>query len=192
MIFPKFVLRPFAFLRAKRLYKYFMPYVNGYATLLDVGCGNMLVADLLQKDTGIKVNGVDVVDINLTELPHKIFDGKKIPYKDNSLDVSLLSFVLHHVDSQKELLKEVVRVTKKRVIIIEDIYESETEKNWIKFMDVFGNVWTEPEMNFALNFHKDEEWLDISEKYKLKLYSKEIIKNKARLTRHAIYVLDKN
>ena len=50
------------------------------------------------------------------------FDGQKLPYDSSYFDAVLLAFVLHHIPNEKKitLLKEVMRVTKGVIIILED------------------------------------------------------------------------
>ena len=52
---------------------------------------------LSQRHAGT-VRAVDIVDSRRKELPHfELFDGIRIPAPDQSCDVVLLNFVLHHV-----------------------------------------------------------------------------------------------
>lgn len=124
----KFLIYPFAYIRAKILANLIQEYIPSKSLVLDIGCGNMLISKVLRDRIGICVRGIDVIDMNLTNLPHQIFDGKKIPFSGNSFDVSLLIGVLHHVEDQQILLEEAKRVTGGRVIIFEDVYFSEVEK----------------------------------------------------------------
>ena len=73
---------------------------------------------------------------------------------------------------------------------MEDIYKTKFEKKWLKIADVLGNFVVAPSMDFAFTFKSDKEWLDIFAKIKLKVISKQYIRNKTRLTTHALYVLE--
>lgn len=53
-----------------------------------------------------------------------VYDGVKIPFPDQHFDVAIIVTVLHHVHDTDALMKEVWRVTKSRVIIVEDVYHS--------------------------------------------------------------------
>ena len=100
---------------------YLRPALEPGWSLLDVGCGSGYVHAELAGER--EVRGLDVVDgRQVHELPFALFDGVHLPCKDASYDVALLSFVLHHVpnDIKPELLREVCRVTRQRVVVLED------------------------------------------------------------------------
>ncbi len=93
-------------------------------SVLDVGAGNGKVIKLLEKFHGCNISAVDVQ--NQSNIPiknYKLFDGENLPYKDNAVDTILLSYVFHHVDknNKHDFLKECMRVTKKKIIMNEDV-----------------------------------------------------------------------
>ena len=49
------------------------------------------------------------------------FDGKKLPYADNSFDFCMLIDICHHTTDPEKILKECVRVSRK-FILIKDVY----------------------------------------------------------------------
>lgn len=165
------------------------PHIKLNEKVIDIGCGNMLISQELVNSKQVQVQGIDVLDMNLTKLPSQLFNGKKIPYPDKHFDTSLLIGVLHHVKEQDKLIAEAKRVSSK-IIIFEDIYFSKIGKLWIKIRDVIGNIPEEPKMNFALNFHSDKDWKNIFTSHKLNLLHKYIWWNPIRFTYHALYVLN--
>jgi len=64
-------------------------------TILDLGCGACCNSKKLE-NLGHRVVSLDVVDKHKCKKPI-IYDGRRIPYHDNSFDIILVSFVLHHV-----------------------------------------------------------------------------------------------
>ena len=94
--------------------------------ILDIGCGNGMMAFQIKSGTKADVIGIDVADHRIVGIPFKKFDGKHIPFRDKRFDASLLLYVLHHIRNQDTILKEAKRVTRKRVIVCEDMVE-----NWI-------------------------------------------------------------
>src|SRR3989338_4783204 len=107
--------------KAKKIHKECGKYI--VSSILDVGSGRGYIAKEISK-YGKNVQCLDVNDHNLTDLPLKIYDGKKIPFKANSFDTVLVCYVLHHADDHVRLLKECIRVSKKRIIIFEDNADS--------------------------------------------------------------------
>jgi ubiquinone/menaquinone biosynthesis C-methylase UbiE len=89
--------------------------------VLDIGAGDCRLALLLKKKIGCEVVPVDVEDFNETDLPLTLFDGKHLPFPDNSFDVVLLIFVLHHAEDVKPVLEEARRVSRKSVVVFEDV-----------------------------------------------------------------------
>jgi SAM-dependent methyltransferase len=91
-------------------------------SVLDVGCGEGWVCAELASE-GREVTGVDIVDVRRTELrSFRLWDGRHLPFADGSFDVVALVFVLHHVPNElkPEILREVSRVARRRVFILED------------------------------------------------------------------------
>jgi ubiquinone/menaquinone biosynthesis C-methylase UbiE len=98
-----------------------MPFIKPSDRILDVGAGDCRLDVLLQKKVGCEVVPVDVEDFNETQLPLTIFDGKRLPFPDDSFDAVLLIFVLHHAEDAKAVLEEARRVSRKSVIVFEDV-----------------------------------------------------------------------
>mgnify|MGYP000143151397 CR=1 FL=1 len=91
--------------------------------LLDIGCGDgvaeMFMAKLLP---GCRVDGIDISaksiaaasEKNISGASFTVYDGKQIPFPDNSFDILFMAAVLHHVDFTYHavLMKEMHRVLK--------------------------------------------------------------------------------
>lgn len=113
---------------------------------LDTGCGDMRIAERVAR---LAPNTVwSCTDIH--ELPselksterwkkYRTFDGRNIPFPDNSFDVVLFCDVLHHVQTNAQaLLAEAARVG--RLIIIKDHFEySLWSRVMLWLMDFVGN-----------------------------------------------------
>ena len=98
--------------------------ITGKSSVLDIGCGNGMVASQIKSWTGADVVGIDVDDRRIAGIPFRKFDGKRIPFRSKRFDVSLLLSVLHHVRNQDAILNEAKRVTRKHVIVCEDMVEN--------------------------------------------------------------------
>jgi ubiquinone/menaquinone biosynthesis C-methylase UbiE len=107
-----------------------MPFVKPTDRILDVGAGDCRLDVLLEKKVGCEVVPVDVEDFNETELPLTMFDGKRLPFPDDSFDAVLLIFVLHHAEDAHAVLAEARRVSRKSVIVFEDV----TSNFWDRMM----------------------------------------------------------
>ena len=113
-------------------------YLKPHETILDVGCGNGILCKGL-RDMGYEVSAVDINNNSfLPDVSPVIYDGEKLPYKDDEFDIIVLITVLHHATEPEKLLLEGKRVAKK-LIIIEEIYGSTIEKYWVYFVDSLFN-----------------------------------------------------
>ncbi len=92
--------------------------------VLDIGAGDCRVDELLQRKVGCQVTSVDVEDFNTTARPLTLFDGVRLPCDDQSFDVALIIFVLHHAADPRAVLAEARRVTRRQVIVFEDVNQT--------------------------------------------------------------------
>lgn len=90
--------------------------------VLDVGCGWGQYVDFLQS-LGFNVTGLDIttdfIEFNKKNRHGKFIIGKaeNLPFKDKAFDTVCLFDILEHGNDTK-ILKEAIRVTKMRIIII--------------------------------------------------------------------------
>lgn len=115
--------------------------------LLDVGAGTGFFARWLQDNSGVRSTLSDIVDYEGDRDRSLPFihqrDPRRIPGDDQSFDVVLLMFVLHHIDHaelQAQILREAVRVARKRVIVIEDTPASTWDWGMNKLFDWVLNI----------------------------------------------------
>lgn len=115
--------------RADQIYKRISKYLNKTDVILDVGTGSGFVAAKIGQKLNKKLTCVDVKLNKLNKSKNVIlYDGKKLPFNNNSFDVVLLMTVLHHCSKPLQVLDEAVRVSSDRVIIMEDLFETKIEK----------------------------------------------------------------
>ena len=100
---------------------------------------------------------LDVVKLDYQKAPVVIYDGGKIPFDDQSFDVTILITMLHHVPDPEALLREVRRVTRKKVIVVEDLYHHGLGRFWTICRDRMLNM---EFMEHPHQFRKHEGWLE--------------------------------
>ena len=107
----------------KRIIEKIKPYFYG-STLLDAGCGDGGDSYLLQD----YFNSIYAVDIIKNDNWEKIKSEKikfltgnveKLEFNDNFFDTVIEKDMLHHAENPEKALKELIRVSKKRIIVIE-------------------------------------------------------------------------
>ena len=98
--------------------KYFdelLEYIPKGAKVLDFGAGKCELSTYI----GTR-NDVTSIDIQKSCEGADVYDGYKLPYDNDSFDVVVSMFVLHHIPHNQEIVKELQRVSRGRVIVVED------------------------------------------------------------------------
>ncbi len=120
--------------RANQIVKRISPYINKKSKILDIGTGTGFVALGVMKNKNKNVTCVDVRLNPLNKQKVIIYDGKKLPFPDGSFDTSMIIAVLHHCKNPSKILDEAIRVSIKKIIIMEDLFESPIEK-WLTLIE---------------------------------------------------------
>lgn len=69
-----------------------------------------------------------------------LYDGEKLPFLDKSFNTTILNLTLHHIkDSRKFFEDEILRVTKKRIVLIEETYDNLFQKVHLVLRDWWMN-----------------------------------------------------
>ncbi len=125
--------------------------------ILDIGGGwGFYHAPLLAR--GHKHLVVDVIKPGVQKCPVVIYDGKRLPFPDQSFDVSLFITVLHHIPDPEAVIREALRVTRKRVIVVEDLYHHAAGRWWTVLRDQILNV---EFFGHPKNFKTREQWTSL-------------------------------
>lgn len=182
----------FSTYRASRIANHLSKFVNSNETVLDCGCGSMLVSEILQERYGVHAFGADVIRLNQTNHHFCLCSGESLAFKSASFDVVFLIFTLHHICNPVYALEEGLRVTKKRLVIVEDVYQNKQEYLLLKALDWYGNILISKEMSFPFNFKTEAEWKAIFQDLDTKLITVENIRPTPwRPSRHRLFVFGK-
>lgn len=110
------------------------------AKVVDIGCGDGLVASLIKKlRPDVSIQGIDILLRPETHIPVTKFDGTTIPFTDDYFDAAMFVDVLHHTDDPFALLKEATRVAKNCLILKDHTDEGLLSNETLRFMDWVGN-----------------------------------------------------
>ena len=154
--------------RARRLAPIIVKSTNDCSSLLDLGCGDMILTEFIHNNSDLRVTGIDTVDSNLSRLPVLLYDGDRIPFPDRSFDATMVAYVLHHCQDIAAVLSEMKRVTARKLIVFEEIYHRRISKYVLNTHD-FGNRFLSTKMEIPCNFMKIEQWYDVFASLDLKV-----------------------
>ncbi len=133
--------------------------------IIDVGAGLCTVTRKLKK-AGYNISPIDIKNISLfDDMTPVVYDGKKIPFRDDSFDTALLITVLHHTQSPEAVLLEAKRVARK-IIVMEETYNGSFQKYLTFAMDSLTNL---EFINHPYSHKPDGKWRSLFESIGLKV-----------------------
>lgn len=129
------------------------------STVLDVGCGDGEIAWLLShRRRDLRISGVDVLVREGTRIPVEAFDGRTLPFADESFDVVSFVDILHHCEQPLELLREARRVARRAIVIKDHARQGLAAESTLRFMDGVGNRRYGVALPF--NYWTPEQWAE--------------------------------
>lgn len=141
--------------RAENFVSLFKEFIPPGAGVLDIGGGWGFYVEPLRRAQNCRVTVLDVVEPAFRKAPVVTYEGEQIPFPDQSFDVSLLVTVLHHVRFPEKVLAEAKRVSRRLVIVVEDLYHHWAGRLWTILRDSF---YTLEFVGHPRQFRRKEEW----------------------------------
>lgn len=118
--------------RSWRLVPYFEDVVRDAREVLNLGSGDGYLSEYLASRPGyganLKITDIDVADHSTRGRRPLLFDGETLPFGDASFDVTLCMYVLHHTPEPDRIISEIRRVTRRAVIVSEDLAETPIDR----------------------------------------------------------------
>ena len=155
---------------AKKLYvrsgkayiKQCMQWIDENSSALDIGCGNGYKSIEFMKHFNLNLVGLDIDNWLETSIPFQKFDGLNIPFPEKSFDISMFLYVLHHATDQEQLLLEAKKVTKKYVIVYEDVVNNRFDRIASALHGkMFNGIY---DISNKCTFRSEKEWRAIFER----------------------------
>ena len=178
-------------LRWRYLVQRLRPYLKNSKNVLDLGssCGR-LANELSKKLPQIDFIGVDTHVQSKTYIQIKKYDGKKLPFPDNSFDCVMIIDVLHHNKYPEIILREAKRVSKSFILIKDHYYKNKFDFMLLKYADYVGN---KPYgIKLPYNFLTTDEWQNLIRNLNLKIIKSEKFRyNNVDPCKHIIFFLQK-
>jgi len=154
--------------RMELLSTYFSDCLEKGSRILDIGCGDGMIDSLIMQKAKVEIEGLDVLVRDKTYIPVTQFDGKKIPFEDNSFDTVIVIDVLHHTDNPKQLMSEMKRVAKNNILIKDHTLNGFLAKGTLKLMDYVGN--SHYGVRLPYNYLTKNEWTAIFKELNLTVH----------------------
>jgi ubiquinone/menaquinone biosynthesis C-methylase UbiE len=178
---------------ARREARALAPHVVGKC-LLDLGSGEGWVGAALRELAPIRDCGADVAPFRLAPGPYVVYDGARLPFADRTFDTTLISLALHHCDAPEVVLAEAIRVTCVRLLVVESVYRSRSERFWLDLLDARLNRHRHGgRMSAPVAFKPPEAWQSLFESHGLAVVATEWLGSRLeRLVHHPLlFVLDR-
>lgn len=138
------------------------PHVSGCRSVLDFGCGDMLLDRLLlAKNPILRITGVDVLPYRVQRtkrLRFFLYDGARLPFGNHSFDAVFSYHVFHHTRDPFLALSECARVCKDRMIIVEPVLRYPFEKIGFTLLDYLTNMWKKEHVLMPCHVHTLSWW----------------------------------
>ncbi len=153
-------------------------YIHPNQRYLSIGCGKGYIEGEIKSTVrDIKIFGVDLFDRPTKQIQEVIShtfataNACKIPFKKESFDGTMIFFVMHHMslETQTDLLKEAIRVTKKGglIFIAEDTVPKGDINQWKTTIKADRKFNPDFQLKKPHTFRSKEEWLHIFRSLKL-------------------------
>jgi SAM-dependent methyltransferase len=129
--------------RVRVLAERLAPLFGQGARVLDIGCGDGLLARLIaDRRPDLSIEGIDVLvrPAAGTHIAVRPFDGRHIDAPDDAYDAAMFVDVLHHTDDPEALVAEAARVARECLVIKDHTRDGLFAGRTLAFMDWVGNA----------------------------------------------------
>jgi len=145
--------------RAARIARALRAHFESGDAVLDIGCGTLAVAQQIEAHAPVRVIGLETIQYHRHAVPLVLYDGTHVPFRDQSFDVVLLAFVLHHCDDGGVALLGAARqLARKRILVLEDRYDHAAERLWTRCLDRLLNGLEHAGVATPCQFRSSDEW----------------------------------
>ena len=186
---------------AERVLPCLSPHVAPDTLALDFGNGSGAVAHTLARTTGARVVGVDVAQNSIFPIRAVAYDGEVLPFRDGTFDLVYAVFVVHHCPDVKAALREMGRVSKGRVLLVEDVWTNWANRFWLTFFHVLFDLFmlfltllgkAEWSSFFRYDFKNDTGWKSCFESLGFRLIrAEDVVMHADYPVKHRLYLVEK-
>ncbi len=162
-------------------------------SVLDVGMGSGVSTKVLKKlYPHLHIEGLDIDNMlwpENQEFAITVYDGNRSPFDDKSFDLSLIFFVLHHAKNPEQVLFEAKRVTKRYVLVVEELRFNAIQNVAMVLYDMLVNFVVFGHFIQLPHFKTEKQLRSLFAKIKLPVMDYHVIKKGLFITKVA-YLLE--
>ncbi|MCA9355189.1 hypothetical protein KC865_01400 [Candidatus Kaiserbacteria bacterium] len=113
---------------------------DGNADILKIGNGFGHLSEMIRGfSKSLKIYEIAVYENTVNKSEVILYDGKYLRLPEKSVDVTVFNLSFHHIPKNKEYLKNVVSLTKNRIIFVEETYDNLFQKAHLVWRDWYLN-----------------------------------------------------
>ena len=108
-------------------YRFIKSYLCRYghrASILDAGCGNGRYSKKLYSDGFTNIQAMDLFEQDMDPIPYKVCSIENLPYSNNYFDFVYSISVIHYIEDQANLFRELRRILNQDGMLIFSIFVS--------------------------------------------------------------------
>ena len=129
--------------------------------VLDLGSGTGHLSARLERELGLEVVTADVSDMHVVGRPPVLVADGVLPFEDERFSAALLFFMLAYPNDPIGLLKEVARVTRGPIILVQTLHSGGVGYAWLRVREFLWTIvafqvakllgYVPPEAAFTMN-----------------------------------------
>lgn len=101
---------------------------------LDIGCGTGYFGSELKKEMPeVAIISTDIENRIQTDEAFAVADMNQLPFSDKSFDLVTFMYVLHHTSTPSQALEEAKRLSKRSILIQEDVFNNKLQEEFYRF-----------------------------------------------------------
>ncbi len=171
----------------------YQAHLVGASSLLDIGVGSGLALQhVIQQNPQLSAMGIDIRDLRLPKVnvPLQIYNGRSTPFADNYFDVSLIFYVLHHCEDPKQVLREAIRVTRGKILIIEEFDRPDADETSLDMTEQQSHRALGIPLNLPYHLFDQPEFEQMLQRHNLVQLDRQLLPSKTtRPVEKYLYVL---
>lgn len=126
--------------RARKLIEQIRAWLPSDGPVLDLGSGTGHLSAGLERDLGLQMVTADVSDIHVVGPPPVLIDDGLLPFDDAQFSAAVLCFMLAYPNDPAAVLKEVARVTRGPIVVVQSLYSGRFGFTWHRSREFFWTV----------------------------------------------------